>query len=318
MSTSIQSIGTVRSPRLFKRHLLVLALLRSFGGSVGRTDFQKLLFLYCQEQHSPYLSTTKHYEFVPYRYGAYSLTCDADLRRLRKQGLLSEGENWKLTEKGRSVGEKFLDGTIREFSSRYADKRGNRLIKETYEQFPYYATRSEKAEVLFKDDPGTLQLIKDSRPKAAPAALFTIGYEGKQLEEYLNLLLRSSVTILCDVRSNPISRKYGFSKTTLSQICSKLNIRYEHLPKLGVESKDRRGLQSQVEFKSLFRAYKKSILESQTNNLEAILNWISSGEIVALTCFENEHMQCHRHCVVAALEEMPNKQAKLTYEVAHL
>ena len=98
--------------------------------------------------------------------------------------------------------------------------------------------------------------------------MYTVGYEGKQLEEYFNLLLRSSVTILCDLRSNPISRKYGFSKATLSQICSRLNIRYEHLPKLGVESKDRRGLQSLVEFKSLFSAYKKSILESQTDDLE--------------------------------------------------
>ena len=318
MSTSIQSIEPERSPRLFKRHLLLLALLHSFGGSVGKTNFQKLLFLYCQEQGSSDCSTTKLYEFVPFRYGAYSFTCDADLRRLRKHGLLSEGENWKLTEKGRSVGKQFQNITLREFSNRYADTRGNKLIKETYQKFPYYATRSEKAKDLFKNDPGTLQLIKDSRPNTAGAALFTIGYEGKQLEEYFNLLLRSNVTILCDVRSNPISRKYGFSKTTLSQICSRLNIRYEHLPKLGVESKDRRGLQSQVEFDSLFNAYKKSILESQIDDLEEILNWISSGATVALTCFENEHLQCHRHCVVAALEELPNRPAKLTYEVAHL
>ncbi len=318
MSNSVQSIGTDRRPRLVKRHLLLLALLHSFGGSVGKTNFQKLLFLYCQGQHSSNPSTTKHYEFVPFRYGAFSFTCDADLRRLRKHGLLIEGENWKLTEKGRSVGEKFLDKPIREFSSRYADTRGNKLIKETYERFPYYATRSEKAENLFKDDPATLQMIKDSRPQAAGAALFTIGYEGKQLETYFNLLLTSKITILCDVRNNPISRKYGFSKSTLSTVCNKLNIRYEHLPKLGVDSKDRRGLESQVEFKSLFSAYKKGILERQTNDLEEILNWIFSGEIVALTCFEEEHLQCHRHCVVSALEELPNRQAKLTYKVTHL
>ncbi len=314
----MQSMETARSPRLFKRHLLLLALLHSFGGSVGKTDFQKLLFLYCQEQHSSYLSTTKHYEFVPYRYGAFSLTCDADLRRLRKHGLLREGENWKLTEEGKTVGEQYLDRTIREFSNRYADKRGNRLIKETYEQFPYYAIRSEKAEDLFKDDPGTLRLIRDSKPKAAGAALFTIGYEGKQLEEYFNLLLRSSVTILCDVRGNPISRKYGFSKTTLSQICSKLNIQYEHLPELGIASKDRRGLSTQEEFRSLFRTYAKGIFENQGNSLATILKWLHSGEIVALTCYEHEPSQCHRQCVVEALEQIPGRESRQIFKTYHL
>jgi hypothetical protein len=47
--------------------------------------------------------------------------------------------------------------------------------------------------------------------------IVTIGYEGRSLEAFLNLLLQNSVTLLCDVRRNPLSRKYGFSKSTLSK-----------------------------------------------------------------------------------------------------
>jgi hypothetical protein len=47
-------------------------------------------------------------------------------------------------------------------------------------------------------------------------ALFTIGYQGRTLEDSLNVLLTASVTLLCDVRRNPVSRKPGFSKGVLS------------------------------------------------------------------------------------------------------
>src|SRR5690606_25501465 len=44
--------------------------------------------------------------------------------------------------------------------------------------------------------------------------LFTIGYEGRTQEEYLALLGEAGVTLLVDVRRNPISRKKGFSRST--------------------------------------------------------------------------------------------------------
>ena len=50
---------------------------------------------------------------------------------------------------------------------------------------------------------------------------------------YLNLLLTNSVTLLCDVRRNALSRRYGFSKSTRSKACEGVGIRYEHLPELG-------------------------------------------------------------------------------------
>ena len=118
------------------------------------------------------------------------------------------------------------------------------------------------------------------------------------------MLIRSSVTLLCDVRHNAISRKYGFSKTALTGACKGVKIRYEHLPELGIESRQRQGLKTQADFNDLFRTYERSILSMRGDALEKICDWLRAGESVALTCYEREATQCHRHCVAAALDSM--------------
>ena len=45
--------------------------------------------------------------------------------------------------------------------------------------------------------------------------LFTIVYEGKNIEEYVQVLEENMVKVVVDVRRNPVSRKYGFSKTRM-------------------------------------------------------------------------------------------------------
>jgi hypothetical protein len=81
---------------LFERQRLLLTLLEAAGEPVGHTDFQKLLFLYTQE-----CEATPGYDFVPYKFGAFSFTSYADKRKLIKDGFLAEDDqNWKLTEAG--------------------------------------------------------------------------------------------------------------------------------------------------------------------------------------------------------------------------
>jgi len=116
--------------------------------------------------------------------------------------------------------------------------------------------------------------------------LLTIGYEGKTLEGYLDQLLRESATVLCDVRRNPVSRKYGFSKGALASACEKLEIRYEHLPELGIASEERQSLHGQADYDALFAEYERNCLPKQNPALDKIIGWIRAGKRVALTCFE--------------------------------
>jgi uncharacterized protein (DUF488 family) len=73
-------------------------------------------------------------------------------------------------------------------------------------------------------NPAALQAIKRAQPVLQAPRLCTIGYEGRSLEDYLNVLLQEGVTLLCDVRRNPLSRKYGFSKSTLSRCCEEVGM----------------------------------------------------------------------------------------------
>ena len=135
----------------------------------------------------------------------------------------------------------------------------------------------------------------------ATGALFTIGYEGRTQEEYLGLLEGSGVTLLADVRRNPLSRKKGFSKRTLAAGCAAVGIRYEHLPALGIASEKRKHLGTQAAVDALFAEYERDWLPQQGPALAKLRAWLDAGEHVALTCFEREAERCHRHCLVGAL-----------------
>lgn len=285
---------------LFDRQKRVLALLDSLGGEIGGLDFQKLLFLYCQE-----LSGLPTYEFVPYRFGGFSFTSYSDKRRLIDRGLLASEERvWKLTAAGRtaaSVPPPMKEGMAR-FARRHSHLRGDALVAEAYRRHPYYAIRSEMSERVLAKEPAAMAAISAARPASGKPGICTIGYEGRNLEGYLNLLIGAGVSLLCDVRRNPLSRKYGFSKGTLAKGCEGVGIGYEHLPELGIASEARRGLETQADYDALFDTYERKDLPQRGDALARIRHWVTEGKRVALTCFEKLPQQCHRHCVAEALE----------------
>jgi uncharacterized protein (DUF488 family) len=301
LSRTLSPRKTLPAPLGRQQHLL--ALLDALGGRAGKLDFQKLLFLYCQE---PYAAGA--YEFVPYRFGAFSFTSYADRRKLVARGLLADDEqNWQLTDEGKTIVGRAQELHVSAFARHHRALRGDELVAETYRRFPYYATRSEIAERVLCGDTTALRRIAAARPAAQAETLSTIGYEGRSLESYLNELLRSGVALLCDVRRNPISRKYGFSKSTLAKACEGVGIRYEHLPELGIASEQRQGLETQADYDALFEDYERESLPRQQHALAKIAEWIQCGERVSLTCYERLPPQCHRHCVAEALERKLGK-----------
>lgn len=278
----------------------MLALLEAIGGQASNTDFQKLLFLFSKETAEPTL-----YEFVPYKYGAFSFTSYADrLKLIEKELLVRSIDGWELSADGKAAicQESDYRKDASSFVGRLGWMRGRELIAYTYKHFPYYATHSEIASDILSSDCLTLDAIRKSKPSTTIPGLATIGYEGKSLEAYLNLLLQDGVTLLCDVRRNPISRKYGFSKRVLASGCSRVGIRYEHIPQLGIESRKRHNLNSQDDYNELFASYSSEHLPRQEKELAIISSWIESGERVALTCYEEDVRQCHRGCVASIIQ----------------
>jgi uncharacterized protein (DUF488 family) len=135
--------------------------------------------------------------------------------------------------------------------------------------------------------------------------LFTIGYEGVSIEQYLNSLIHKDVRVLCDVRNNPLSRKFGFSKSNLQKYLSHIGIEYIHLPELGIISKKRSNLSSDEDYQSLFQEYKSTLPQHQ-ESLDKLHQLLEAKDRIALTCFEHEPLHCHRHIIRDYLRKAHN------------
>ncbi len=273
----------------------MLALLEVLDRPVRKVEMQKYLFLVCDRQEKP------AYDFVPHRFGCYSFQIDADKRTLTKYGLIENQSSWVLSPGSRySHLLKQEDAkAVYDVVTECGDLRDLDLVQHVYRKHPYYAINSEIAhEVLNKRE---LEKVQAARPRAASARLFTIGYEGKSLERYLHELMTNQVGVLCDVRRNPVSMKYGFSKKQLKSATEAVGIHYEHIPELGIESDKRRELETPEDYAELFDEYRKTTLRTGRQSLNRIVDLIAEHGRVALTCFEAEQHECHRGCVADEL-----------------
>ena len=294
---------------MFYRRKIILALMQVFEGELEKIRLQKLLFLVTQKQEN------KAYDFVPYRFGCYSYSANADLNAMASKGVLAETtSHFKCLDKTDYL--KSLKETDRaqllEIKKLYGSMSADALMKHTYINFPYWATKSEKAEsILTKTE---LEKVKKSIPTNNKTVLFTIGYEGISLEEYLNRLLINDVKILVDVRNNALSMKYGFNKNQLIRFCENLGIQYIHFPEVGIQSEQRQELKTQTDYDKLFTVYRKNNLTKTIPTQTIILNLLKQHKRIALTCFEANICQCHRTHLAEAIEALPSFE----YEVKHI
>jgi len=67
----------------YKRQRFLLAFIRQLRYGVTSTDLQKLVFLYTLKENSSF------YDFIPYKYGAYSFQLAKDVDILRRNGYLA-------------------------------------------------------------------------------------------------------------------------------------------------------------------------------------------------------------------------------------
>ena len=69
--------------------------------------------------------------------------------------------------------------------------------------------------------------------------VYTIGYEGTDIDRFIQTLRNVDVKVLADVRAVALSRKEGFSKSALSSRLEMEGISYIHFMELGDPKKGR-------------------------------------------------------------------------------
>jgi uncharacterized protein (DUF488 family) len=295
---------------MFYRRKVILAFLELFEGSLEKIRLQKILFLFSQAQGKECV-----YDFVPYKFGCYSFSASADLVTMVSKGFLTETESHfyaaEITNYFKQL--KTIDQQkVLEIKKLYGGMSSFGLMKHTYLNFPYWATKSVKAQEILSEN--EFAKVKALRTFDNKNVLFTIGYEGISLEEYLNRLVRNDVKLLVDVRNNPLSMKYGFSKTQIKRFCENLGIAYLHFPEVGIQSDQRQELNTQSDYDELFEDYKeKNLTKTKKTQLE-ILNLLKKHQRIALTCFEANICQCHRKPLAEAITAL----AGFEYELKHI
>ena len=275
--------AAVKQPT-YKRQRFLLSFLQQLNESVSATDLQKLVFLYMMDNHADY------YDFIPYKYGAYSFQLREDLDILERDGYVIQVHN----QDGTKI--KANGNCLTESNYQIAPERGNALIRRAYRMYPYYAIKSEITSRLFRGQ----ELDRFNQGKQAyiqtEQVLFTIGYEAKGIEAFMNILIQNDVRLLCDVRKNPLSRKFGFSKGKLEHILQTIGIKYVHIPGLGIDSDKRCLLETAEDYERLFDFYKKT-LPSRQAYLDEVYGLLQQSNRIALMCYELEPTMCHRHVV---------------------
>lgn len=294
---------------MYYRRKILLGVLQIFGSELDKLSFQKLLMLFSKTQTNP------DFNFVPYKFGCFSFQANADMSTMVKYGQVTENDKkWQKidTEDYLSLLKETDKKALIKLKSLYSGKSKDDLIRYTYLEYPYYAINSIIAKNVL--NPNEYFAVESAKPAFESTVLFTIGYEGISLEEYLNKLILNGVKLLCDVRKNSLSMKYGFSKSQLKKACEGVGIDYEHIPELGIDSDKRQELKIQSDYDKLFRQYKSETLNRTYSQQEHILELLKKHKRIALTCFEANISQCHRKHLAEAVTMLPG----FDYELKHI
>jgi uncharacterized protein (DUF488 family) len=131
--------------------------------------------------------------------------------------------------------------------------------------------------------------------------IFTIGYEGLDIEHFLDLLVSRDIETVVDVRELPLSRKKGFSKKSFHSILNTSGIEYVHMSDLGCP----REVRDQYRENNNWEQYTKAFLKYLKTQSEAIaeLSKLAESSNCVLVCYEADYNYCHRSLVAKAVQE---------------
>lgn len=288
---------------------IILSLFEKLGHNISAKSLQKYLFIFSRMQVKD-----KIYDFIPYKYGCFSFQANQDIVSLEKSGYISIQDvpnsdklytlllDLRVSRDLNVLDAKALNDIVKLYGKMTQDE----LIAYTYRTWPFTAINSIIKNRLLSDE--ELEKVEYQRLKYIDGTpmLFTMGYEGCSLEKYIQRLITNNIRILVDVRKNAFSMKYGFSKSILEKACAGVNIKYIHVPELGIDSEKRKDLNTQHDYDVLFDDYERTTLKKNWEYLLLVRSILNREHRICLLCFEKDPKQCHRTRIAKALMTLPD------------
>lgn len=127
--------------------------------------------------------------------------------------------------------------------------------------------------------------------------VYTIGYEGKTIAQFIDKLKRFNVEQLVDVREIALSRKNGFAKTALRKMLAESGIVYKHLPELGSPTQIRHKLHEEGDYELFFKEYTESLERDESQKALTNLEELAHIRRTVIMCFEFDVEKCHRKII---------------------
>jgi uncharacterized protein (DUF488 family) len=127
--------------------------------------------------------------------------------------------------------------------------------------------------------------------------IYTIGHSTHELDDFLNLLVKNSISCIVDVRSIPFSTRVPhFNKEELRQYLETNDIVYLHFPKaFGARHKDPKLLDEtgRVDFEKVRQT------DSFREGVDKLYYCVEHGYKVSLMCSEANPLDCHRFSMIS-------------------
>ena len=268
---------------MIERKRLLLGFIHHAGEGLTRGQLMGWLFLLRQEQPQA-LGSSTFYDFVPHRLGPHSFQVCRDVEGLQEAGLLTGDHRDQLSvaPSARAHVSRVIQTLPRRAAEgveailrAYGGTPPDQLSHDVSLRYPWYGQ-------------GTGWPVAPAQP-----AIYTVGYEGRTIDGFLNHLIGSGIRQLIDVRRNALSRKYGFGGRTTARLCAEVGIAYVHVPALGIPSTMRTDLSSLTAYDRLFDLYEATVLPDADDSMAAVAD-LCTRKPSALMCLEASASQCHR------------------------
>jgi len=281
--------------RMLNRQKCILLMVERAGRPVAHLELTKWAFLTAEE--TPSRGGACFYDFLPYRLGPFSFALYHEIDGLVRNGYLRNASRagrdaWELATDVRADTARLARDIQRDAAgvvARFLDVGSDDLVDYVYDRFPWYTVNS--------------RIRRLSQRPVADAAVYTVGYEGCSIDRLLNALMRRGIQAIVDVRRNPVARRYGFHKSSLSRLCANVDIDYVHVPEVGIPSELRRDLGSPSAYSRLFERYERELLPKAQDAVRRIAHLVA-GKPTALMCMEADPEMCHRSRLAGSVADV--------------
>jgi uncharacterized protein (DUF488 family) len=132
--------------------------------------------------------------------------------------------------------------------------------------------------------------------------IYSIGYEGLEVEGLVDHLVSLKISLVIDVRLNAVSRRPGFSGKSLSAGLRESGIAYRHDPDLGNPPDNRDSFRHGDAKEG--RQRMRELLDNGSRPALRRLVEDAGGARVAVLCVERDRLRCHRDVITEMVQEI--------------